>query len=247
MTTEYPGRCPVCEHDTMFEMQAPKYYRSAKCASCGSWPAQRAFWYALTSLRTNWRDLTIHESSPGGDPVTFRFLKECRNYVVSQYNPEQPGGMMVFDQGKAGGKYIVQDLQKQTFPDNYFDLVVTREVFEHVFDPESAISEIARTLKPGGLCLMAVPVANRFKATQRRARIVDGVVEHILPPEYHGNPMSKDGALVTIDWGYDIAPLLTKFSGIPFYSQTFDNLDLGIRDEFNQILVGFKGSLPDIS
>jgi len=231
----------------MFEMRTPKFYRSAQCASCGSWPAQRAFWFAMTSLRPNWRDLAIHESSAGGDPVTSRFLKECRNYIISQYDPDRPGGMMVFDPDKAGGKYIVQDLQKQTFPDGYFDLVVTREVFEHVFDPAAAISEIVRTLKPGGLCLMAVPVANRFKPTQRRARITDGVLEHILPPEYHGNPMSQDGALVTIDWGYDIAPLLTKFSGIHFYSQTFDNRELGIKDEFNQIVIGIKGELPDIT
>lgn len=247
MMSQYVGRCPVCEQDTAFEMRSPAFYRSAQCVSCGSWPAQRAFWYAMTNLRPNWRELTIHESSPGGDPITIRFINECRNYIVSQYDPNQPSGMMVFDPEKPGGKYIIQDLQRQTFPDSFFDLVITREVFEHVFDPAAAIAEIARTLKPGGLCIMAVPVANRFKPSQRRARMVDGAVNHILPPQYHGNPMSRDGALVTMDWGYDIAPLLTKFSGIPFYSQTFENLELGIKDEFNQILIGIKDALPDIT
>lgn len=41
--------------------------------------------------------------------------------------------------------------------DNSFDVVVSNQVFEHVFEPETALSEIARVLKPGGKFLALFP------------------------------------------------------------------------------------------
>lgn len=42
-------------------------------------------------------------------------------------------------------------------PDNYADAVVCTEVFEHLEDPYSAIREIKRILKPGGLFIGSTP------------------------------------------------------------------------------------------
>jgi len=38
-----------------------------------------------------------------------------------------------------------------------FDLVITQDFFEHVLRPAKAFAEIARTLKPGGALIYAVP------------------------------------------------------------------------------------------
>lgn len=43
------------------------------------------------------------------------------------------------------------------FEDNYFDSVVSFEVFEHVFNPSEVFKEIRRVLKPGGTLLMSTP------------------------------------------------------------------------------------------
>lgn len=43
------------------------------------------------------------------------------------------------------------------FPDSTFDLVVTNTVLEHVSDLDVSVGEIARVLKPGGLCLAIFP------------------------------------------------------------------------------------------
>lgn len=41
------------------------------------------------------------------------------------------------------------------YPDNRFDIIVTRYVFEHLPDPEWAAGELLRVLKPGGwICVM---------------------------------------------------------------------------------------------
>ncbi len=52
---------------------------------------------------------------------------------------------------------VFYDGQKIPFADNYFDSVFSSEVLEHVFEPEDALDEINRVLKPGGRILMTVP------------------------------------------------------------------------------------------
>jgi len=43
------------------------------------------------------------------------------------------------------------------FPDDSFDLILSNEVIEHVQDDHAAISEIVRTLKPGGRLVLFCP------------------------------------------------------------------------------------------
>ncbi|MDT7889012.1 MAG: methyltransferase domain-containing protein [Desulfurococcales archaeon] len=43
------------------------------------------------------------------------------------------------------------------FPNNYFDVVVMVEVVEHLYDPDYAISEVRRVLKPGGFIVISTP------------------------------------------------------------------------------------------
>lgn len=43
------------------------------------------------------------------------------------------------------------------FPDNRFDLILSHEVLEHVKNDRLAVSEIVRTLKPGGRLVLFVP------------------------------------------------------------------------------------------
>ncbi len=43
------------------------------------------------------------------------------------------------------------------FDDGFFDVVISNQVFEHVRNPQLAVSEIARVLKPGGTFLALFP------------------------------------------------------------------------------------------
>jgi len=83
-------------------------------------------------------------------------------------------------------------LECQTFPDARFDLVITQDVLEHLFDPKAAFREIARTLRPGGAQIFTVPlVQGRTKASTRRAtQTPSGAIEHSADPDPkdHGQP-----------------------------------------------------------
>ena len=54
---------------------------------------------------------------------------------------------------------IFYDGEKLPFPDMAFDGVVSFEVLEHVFNPETVLGELRRVLKPGGMLLVTVPFA----------------------------------------------------------------------------------------
>jgi hypothetical protein len=104
--------------------------------------------------------------------------------------------------------------------------------------------EVARTLKPGGAVIMTVPIVRRMNASRRRAALIKGEVHHLVqPPDYHGDPLT-DGALVTVEWGYDIAAYLSYHSGLSFTLVQVDNIGLGIRADLNDVLIGMKQPIP---
>lgn len=52
---------------------------------------------------------------------------------------------------------IVGDIKKIPYADNYFDAMVATEVFEHVQEPEKAINESTRVLRPGAHVCISIP------------------------------------------------------------------------------------------
>ena len=134
-----------------------------------------------------------------------------------------------------------ETLEALTFPDGSFDLMITQDVMEHVLDPEAAFAEIARVLKPGGAHIFTVPLVRKTEASRPRAvRSADGGLEYLLEAQYHGNPVDAKGALVTMDWGYDIVEFVNRVTGMPGHIVSIDDIDRGIRAEFIDVVVSFK-------
>jgi len=50
-------------------------------------------------------------------------------------------------------------VEEMSFEDNFFDVVVSAWVLEHLSNPEKAFSEIYRVLKPGGVVIFLTPNA----------------------------------------------------------------------------------------
>lgn len=63
------------------------------------------------------------------------------------------------------------------FPDGVFDAVTFWHVFEHIRNPEEAVLECGRILKPGGLLVIAVPNTGSMQA-----RLSGGHWFHLDPP-----------------------------------------------------------------
>lgn len=98
-----------------------------------------------------------------------------------------------------------EDVEDLSFETASFDVVVSNDVLEHVNDPDRAARELARVLRPGGIALITIPLHSDRDESVTRARLVDGQIEHLLEPVYHGNPVdSQRGSLVFTDFGWDV-------------------------------------------
>lgn len=141
------------------------------------------------------------------------------------------------------GVYRNEDLENQTFDDLSFDLVVSLDVMEHVFDPAKAYQEIYRTLKHGGYYLHTFPIRKwQTEAVVRRAELSpDGAIKHLVEtPEYHGNPVDPQGSLVTHDYGYDIAQRISEWVPFDVRITRFCDQWHGIIGEYTEVVVCAK-------
>jgi SAM-dependent methyltransferase len=230
------GRCPACDQDVVFRAEGAWLRDQFLCPCCRSIPRERALMRVIEMYHPDFRRLDIHEAGPVARGASVKLKREVPGYVVSQYDTRIPFG----EQDRARG-HRSEDLESQTFADASFDLVVTPDVLEHVFEPERAFREIGRTLRPGGAHVFTTPLVRKHAPSQRRAaRGKDGVVVHLFPAEYHGNPMDPGGALVTFHWGYDICRLIFECSGMWTTIVAIDDLRFGIRAEYLEVLVSRK-------
>jgi SAM-dependent methyltransferase len=228
----HPGYCPICESQVKFVKKDSWLRDNYFCTKCHSIPRQRALIVALNLFYSDWRKLTIHESSPGG--VSSDYLqKNCSQYTLSQFFQDIPSGQ--YKQGIRS-----ENLENTTFEDSSFDLIVTQDVFEHVMHPDRAFKEIGRVLKPGGAHIFTMPWYPEFKKTVQRARLKNGEIEFLEEPVYHGNPIDRKGSLVTFDWGLDFTNFIYKHSGLFTTIYLPSDKTMGLEAEFLEVFVSRK-------
>jgi SAM-dependent methyltransferase len=209
---EIVSHCPLCDHVRHFSA-ADDYYAcrgdltSPDCALGGCIPRERALAKALFSYygRGEVRRLDIHEAAPSARGISKWLVRNCTGYVMSGYFPGKAFGSMI-------GPLRNEDLERQTFPDERFDIVLHLDVMEHLFHPFQALREIYRTLKPGGHCFFTAPTYPEMVKSRQVAQLRDdGTLAIEGKPEYHGNPQNEEeGALVTWRYGYDLPLLIAR-------------------------------------
>ena len=191
---------------------------------------------AVDAACPSWTRLAVHESSPARRGLSLRLLRECKGLVATQYLSDTPRGQ----RNRAG--FRSENLERQTFADETFDLVVTQDVFEHLFQPDLATAEIWRTLKPGGYHIFTTPIYKGLATSERRATLRGGKVEHLAPQEFHSNPVDPEGSLVTFHYGADFADLLRSWARFEVEIMTFEDRLHGILGEFMEVVVCRKPS-----
>lgn len=229
------GHCVICNSHVTFYAENEWLRDSYLCNNCRSIPRERALMYCIEKFYPNWKELRIHESSPAERGASLKLKNECKHYIGTHYFPSFGLGKM----HPTGWRN--EDLENLTFPDRYFDLVITQDVMEHLFNPAKAFAEIARTLKKGGAHIFTVPIINKEKpSTLNAKKDENGNVVILGYPDYHGNPVDEQGSLVTMYWGYDICDFILKHSGLYTTIVEIDNLFLGIRAELIEVLISKK-------
>ena len=186
------------------------------------------------------RRLRIAEINACG--ILHEYLKEHPNLFYSEWLPHaEPSD--VHDGVRC------EDLQRLTYPENYFDFILTSETLEHLPDPDKAWQEIYRTLKGGGYHIFTIPVVPWQLKTRQRARIVGGMREDLLEPAYH-SPWGREDVFVYTDFGMDV---LEKLNDIGLKTEVFylspeSDLDVAVvfrsRKAGGEVTVNDKGPSP---
>jgi SAM-dependent methyltransferase len=231
------GHCPICERSTVFVNEGPWLRDQFKCIRCLSIPRWRAITFVLQTFFPTWREMMIHESSPTGS-ASDKLARECQHCVQTHYFPDVALG------ATHSSGYRCEDLERQTFADRVFDLVVTQDVFEHVLDPARGFSEIARTLKPGGAHVFTIPWFYWKPTLVRASRDPSGAICYHAERDYHGNPIDASGSLVVTEWGAEFCDFVFASSGLTTTVVHIRDRRQGIDGAFLEVFISRKAIEP---
>ncbi len=187
-------RCPFCGPSLALRMNRSDH--GVRCLRCAASSIHLAMGAVLLEELPDLTDRDAYELSARGPLVAF-LRRKVRSLQVSEFLPEVPFG-------HEKDSIRSEDVQQLTFADETFDLITHTEVLEHVPDDRSALAELHRVLRAGGVLVFSVPL-HEGEGTIERARLRDGRIEHLLPAVLHGDPLRGGaGILAFRDYGGDI-------------------------------------------
>lgn len=121
-----------------------------------------------------------------------------------------------------------ESITKLTFETDFFDYILSFDVFEHVPEYSMALAECYRCLKKDGNLLFTVPFNKFSQSNLVRARIdKKGDIEHILEPEYHGDPTNNEGCLCFYHFGWEMLDQLRDIGFKQVQAHFFWSEELG--------------------
>ena len=222
-----PGRCNVCGEPTAFFCKDPALARESwTCGSCRTTSRYRAIasgvlrWFAeelgvraasLAELRGQRlpRPVRVYDAqlpfyyNPCSYPLPDMLAAVDGVQVqVSRFRGADPLGAPI--EGREPVRNLVatnQNLERLTFADASFDLVITSDVMEHVRLDGLAHAEIRRVLAPGGAYLFTVPHSRAMAETMHRVVVRDPLDpskdDFVMEREYHGDANDPENAALS--------------------------------------------------
>jgi SAM-dependent methyltransferase len=209
------GHCALCDAPRRFVCpelasgRAPSLRESLLCQTCGGNARQRAAIAALFEAGHPDRVYVTEQASP----VYVALRRRVPRLVGSEFARGLRKRLRL--SAWLWRKRVLQwvrfaDITALGFGAARFDAVLSLDVLEHVPDYRAALREFARVLAPGGRCLLSVPFhADREHSTTLARMHADGRIEHLQPPEYHGDPLSG-GVLCFHHFGWDLLAALRE-------------------------------------
>ncbi|BBO80270.1 hypothetical protein DSCO28_08360 [Desulfosarcina ovata subsp. sediminis] len=188
--------CPVCSCKRVM-IKFDSNAIAVRCLSCRASAVYMSIVSILREVAPEISSLDAYELSSRG-PLFRYLITKAKTVTSSEYCPDVASG------GFKNGIQI-QDVQNLSYADKSFDICTSTEVFEHVPDDTKGFSEILRVLRPNGIFVFTVPLQNAYKTIERTILTANGEIQHLLPPEYHDDPIGESGKILAFrTYGQDI-------------------------------------------
>lgn len=155
----------------------------------GSWeqPIIEGYLRELAAKEANARDALAHITSLAKNPGTLLdfgcfcgvFLNVASQAGWECYGIEPLVMPAIYARGHFGLRVVTDILRDETYPPEFFDVVTSFQVFEHLIDPEPELDKIRRILRPGGLLVLEVPNIDTIMIKLLRSRHRHFVQDHV--------------------------------------------------------------------
>lgn len=221
------GFCYVCGRNSVFQTdflysdpahiykgkQMPNWREQLICRRCQLNGRVRSAIHFLEEKLAAGPDHTVYATEQF-TPL-YRCLQNKYSYL---YGSEYLGNRIPYGKTDPDTGVRNESLGKLTFPDEFFDFILCFDVLEHIPDYLQGFRECLRCLSSTGTLLFSVPFCLDSEQNLVRAKIdASGEIEHILPPEYHGDPVNSEGCLCFYHFGWE---LIAQLRGIGFEKVT---------------------------
>lgn len=202
------GYCSVCRQTTKFVVDTGVMFgpnvnlrEGLQCCRCGLGNRSRLLFTAVEELDVPQRPrgLILEATTVLFERVSSAFpWMEGSEFFGADHAP----GDVVEVHGR---RVQHQSITNLGYADGALDLLVHNDVLEHVADTDQALSECRRVLRPGGACVFTMPFFPLRPDTLVRGRHNgDGTLEHLEPPEYHGDGLRSEGIYTYYHFGLDL-------------------------------------------
>ena len=192
------AKCNICGYDGgSFLIKKLPYFDWAKsfpgdldlreslvCKNCNSTSRDRMFIWTLgkclneTGTLANWKEnksIRILESEGlRNHPL---YLKRNYEYLNTKFDPQK------IKENIDPLKYA--DFQNLHYENEYFDFVISSDVFEHIRLYKKALCEVFRVLKKGGKFILQVPYCDIWPKTLIKVKPEGDKDIFLTTPEYH--------------------------------------------------------------
>lgn len=247
VSAQVAGHCGVCRRDSQFLLDRyfgieladgtslPNFRERLECGFCG----------LNTRMRAALQFLEEQEATAQSRIYATEQMSKLFAALQARY-PDLTGSEYLRD-GTAPGRTNAAGIRHEdgtalTFADGSFDYILSFDVLEHIPDYMTALREIVRCLRPGGKLLLTVPFAIEEQAHVERARIENGEIVHILPPEYHGDILDDGGALCFRHFGWDICEDLVAAGFASSALHFYWSKRLALMGGWQFLIVAVKGA-----
>jgi SAM-dependent methyltransferase len=191
--------CAICQTRRPF-VKLRDNEIAVRCVGCRASAVSLSIASVLSKIAPDLAAMDAYELSSRG-PL-YRYLKtRAKTLTVSEYFDD-------VEIGQFRNGIQCQDVQRLTYADASFDICTSTEVFEHVPEDRKAFREMFRVLRAEGLLIFTVPLRSERQTLERAVVTPTGEVRHLLPPEYHGDPLSSGRILAYRTYGQDITERL---------------------------------------
>jgi hypothetical protein len=203
------GQCPLCGASSRFlspaaDAETPNLREGLICSGCGTNARTRAGLVLLQSLCPQ-REASIYITEQAS--AAYRWLHKRYRSVIGSEFERSPWRRMRLSRHLWASRILryvrFEDVTALSLKTASQRAVVSFDVIEHVPDDQAAFREFARVTERAGWLILTAPFAGAERGIERAQVCADGSIEHLLAPEYHGDPLGK-GVLCFRHYGWNL-------------------------------------------